>query len=54
MTTEAETLAALRANQEAARRALDADDMTALRALAEQERRYIEILGAIWQQQREA
>jgi hypothetical protein len=48
MGIEAETLALLRENLEAAQRALAADDKVALRALAEQEARLMDVLRAIW------
>ena len=38
----------LKANLDAARRALAANDMTALMALAEQEARYMDSLSACW------
>jgi hypothetical protein len=48
VTVEAETLEALDANQVAAAHALARDDWVALRALAEQEARLMDILRAIW------
>ena len=47
---EAETLDALQANLEAASEALERGDMVALRALAEQEARYMDALRAMWSQ----
>lgn len=48
MTAEAEIWQALQENLEAAERALAANDMVALRALAEQEARYMDELRACW------
>lgn len=47
-TLEQDVLHQLRDNQEAALRALNADDMAAYRALAEQEARLMDTLKAIW------
>lgn len=45
---EAEIMAALKANLEAAEAALARNDWVALRALAEQEARYMDELRAVW------
>lgn len=52
MSTEAEIRTALEANLLAASHALAREDWVALRALAEQEARYMDILRAIWTQRR--
>lgn len=48
MIAEADIMAALEANLEAAEAALGREDWVALRALAEQEARYMDELRAAW------
>lgn len=48
MSTEADTVRALKENQDAAIRALEANDRVAYRALAEQEARLMDVLRAVW------
>lgn len=48
MTIEREIVQKLRANLESAERCLVANDFVALKALAEQEARYMDVLKVIW------
>jgi hypothetical protein len=51
MSLEQELLQKLRENQDSALRCLAVNDMVALRALAEQEARYMDYLRVIWKGQ---
>jgi hypothetical protein len=52
MSVEADTLAKLKANQDSAIAALQRGDMAALEALAIHEAQLMDVLRAIWSQQR--